>query len=141
MISIGRSNLDSVYIIEDQIEKCSQLSAVTSERDLGMVMSRDLKPHYQECKETSNENTMLAKLRNIFLSRDPILWRRLYTAYVTPHLEYAMAAWSRHTKKCYQIIEKFKENAAKTSNLLNKLSYEEELNNLSLMTLKVQRER
>ena len=141
MMSVGRLNLDGVYTIADQNGKTSQLTAVTSERDLGMVISRDLKPHDQACKAASTANRMLAILRNTFVSRDPILWRRLYTTYVRPHLEYASATWSPYTKKDCQVLEKVQRNATKTSHVLKKLSYEERLTNLGLTTLEVRRER
>ena len=141
MMSVGRLNLDGVYTIADQNGKTSQLTAVTSERDLGMVISRDLKPHDQACKAASTANRILAILRNTFVSRDPILWRRLYTTYVRPHLEYASATWSPYTKKDCQVLEKVQRNATKTSHVFKKLSYEEGLTNLGLTTLEVRRER
>ena len=33
---------------------------------------------------------VLGMLKNNFVSRDPELWKRLYTTYVNPHLEYAI---------------------------------------------------
>ena len=47
MMSVGRSNLDVAYTLADKNGKKSQLTAVTSERDLVMVISTDLKPHDQ----------------------------------------------------------------------------------------------
>ena len=37
-------------------------------------------------------------LKNIFMSRDPELWKSLYTTYVKPHLEYAIQVWNTYTK-------------------------------------------
>ena len=42
---------------------------------------------------------VLALLRNTFVSRDTILWKKFYATYVRPHLEYAVAAWNPYTRR------------------------------------------
>ena len=41
---------------------------------------------------------MLALLRNTFVSRDQLLWKRLYMTYVRPHLKYALVFWGPYIK-------------------------------------------
>ena len=66
---------------------------------------------------------------------------RLYTTYVRPHLEYAVATWNHYSKKDSDILEKVQRRASKVSHLMRKLSYEERLINLSLTTISARRER
>ena len=77
----------------------------------------------------------------LFVSRDVGLWKRLYTTYIRPHLEYAIQAWNPYTKKDIKTLEKVQRRTTKVPNLLKHLSYDERLKNLYLATLDVRRER
>ena len=105
--SIGKENQGTSYSIYNQSGTRSQLIEVASERDLGIIISRNLKPHNQVFKAASTANRMLTVLRNTFESRDPLLWKRLYITCLSTHLEYAVASWSPYIKKDYQILENF----------------------------------
>ena len=80
-------------------------------------------------------------MRNTFVSKDPLLWKKLYTTYVRPHLEYAIPAWSPYTKADKHTLEKVQKRATRTSPSLLGLSYPERLHNLGLTTLERRRER
>ena len=96
------------------------------------MISRDPKPHDQVSKAPSTANKVLAMLKNMFVSRDAGLWKRLYITYVRPHLEYAVQA-CKTLKKCRE------ERKFYTS--FRQLTYEERLHILKLTTLKVKRKR
>ena len=102
---------------------------------------RDLKPRSQVHKAESRANMVLALLRNTFVSRDPILWKKLYTTYVRPHLEYAVAAWNLYTIEDKRTLEKVQRRATSVTKCMEGLTYEERLLNLGLTTLERRRER
>ena len=130
-MNIGRHNQGADYTIRDQNGDMRKLSTTTSERDLGLQISKDLKPHDQVCKTASTANRVLGMLKNTFVSRDPELWKRLYTTYVRPHLEYAIQVWNPYAKKDVATLEKVQRRATKIPHLLKHLTYEERLHNLN----------
>ena len=83
----GQLNQGADYTIGDQDGERRKLTRTSNERDLGVQISKDLKPHDQVCKMALTTNRVLGVLKNTFVSRDPELWKRLYTTYVRPHLE------------------------------------------------------
>ena len=77
------------------------LEVTKVERDLGVLVSDDLKVRAQVEKAASSANHMLSRLRKAFRSRSLILWRTLYLSYVRPHLEFAVQSWSPYQKGEY----------------------------------------
>ena len=59
---------------------------------MDVTIYRDLKTRNQVQMSASKENKELALLRNTFVSREPLQWKRLYTTFVRPHLKYDVAA-------------------------------------------------
>ena len=53
--------------------------------------------------------------------------KQLYTNYVRPHLEYAVATWSPYKKEDKFTLEKVKRRATRVIKSLEGLSYEERL--------------
>jgi hypothetical protein len=66
------------------------LEETKTERDLGVCISNDLKWEHQCNKAAAKANRMLGVLQKTFISRDILLWKRLYLAYVRPLLEFAI---------------------------------------------------
>ena len=86
-------NLD--FDIEDTV-KCERVIMEKSEveRDLGVLVSKDLawKRHVNEM--VSKANKILGMLTKTFSSRDLNLWKQLYVSLVRPHLEFASSVWN-----------------------------------------------
>ena len=74
-----------------------------------VMISHDIKPHNQVQKTVSKAKMVLSLLRNTFVSRDPLLRKKLYTNYVRPHFEYAAAAWSPFIKEDKRTLKKVKQ--------------------------------
>ena len=91
-MNVGRTNTESVFTIEDTLGNRSRLAPTSNERYLVIMISRDLKPHDQICKAVSTAKKVLGVLKSTFVSKDAGLWKRLYTTYVRPHIEYAVQA-------------------------------------------------
>ena len=48
----------------------------------------------------------LGMLKSTFKSRDAIMWKKIYTTYVRPHLEYAIPVWNPFLKGDIEKLEK-----------------------------------
>ena len=108
------------YNSEDLIS----IEKTESERDLGIQVSSDLKYNDQVSKATSKANNMLGQLKRTFVTRDKLIWKKLYTTYVRPHLEFAIAGWNPYLKKDIAQIEKVQRRATKVSPVIRNFSYE-----------------
>jgi ribonucleases P/MRP protein subunit RPP40 len=77
-----------------------------NERDLGVLLRKDLKAVDQVNKSTCTGSRVLAMLVNTFRHRGLNLWAKLYRTYVRPHLEFAVSAWCPYRKKDIATLEK-----------------------------------
>src|SRR5664279_4650277 len=70
-----------------------------SEKDLGMIVSHDLKV-FEHCQHAySKANSMLGLLKRSKTTRDHDVMTQLYKSLVRTHLEYCSSAWSPHYQK------------------------------------------
>ena len=112
----GKKNPNLSYTMKNyNSENLIAIEKTLSERDLGVQVSSDLKYNDQISKATSKANSMLGQLKRTFVTRDKIIWKKLYTTYVRPHLEFAIAAWNPYLKKDINLIEKVQRRDTKVS--------------------------
>ena len=78
---------------------------------------------------------MVGLIRRSFSFLSCSLFKKLYTTFVGPHLEYGQVIWSPHLKKYISIIERVQMRATKLVDGLSKLDYQERLRRLDLPTL------
>ena len=129
------------YTFRDQNRERRKLTTTTNKRDLGVKIRKNLKPHDKVCKAASTANRVFGMLKNTIVSRDPELWKRLYTTYVRPHLEYAVRVWNPYAKKDFTTLEKVQQRATEITYLGKHLTDEERLQNINLESQEVRRER
>ena len=110
-----------------------------SERDLGIQVTSNLKYNDQVSKAASKGNSTLGMLKRTFVTRNTNIWKKLYTTYIRPHLEFAISAWNPYLKKDISTLEKVQRRATKVSHALKGLTYEARLQNLKLTTLEKRR--
>ena len=112
-----------------------ELIETTKERDLGIIISNDLKWSEQSNHAALIANFMLGKLKRSFKNWNKFTFKTLYTAYVRPHLEYATSAWCPYRQKDIKTLEKVQRRATKLVPAVKHLKYTERLRLLDLTTL------
>ena len=111
------------------------------EKDLGVVMSKDLKVARQ-CQESySKANRMLGLINRTIKYKNQEVLMNLYKSMVRPHLEYCSTVWSPHYVKDKQMLEKVQRRFTRMFTHLKKLPYEARLEELGLWLLEERRNR
>ena len=104
------------------------------ERDLGILISSDLKWGPQVSKATRTAQFVLSKVKNSFSYLELETLRPLYLALVRPHLEYAAVAWNPDLIQDSKKIENVQRWATKMCPKLKKITHESSLEKLKLTT-------
>ena len=118
-----------------------QISAVESERDLGIIFNNSLqfKSHINEIIHKANN--ILGIIKRTFRSRDANTIRLLYTTLVRPILDYASTIWNPYLMGDIRNLEKIQRRATKLISSLHNLSYYQRLQQLNLPSLLYRRTR
>ena len=111
------------------------------ERDLGVYISSNLKSQGQVNQATNKANSVLGMLKRTFVCREVIIWKKLYTTYIRPHLEFAVAVWNPHQKGDIARLESVQRRATKVAQDMRGKEYRERLRLLDLTTLSERRKR
>ena len=117
------------------------LECVDAEKDMGVMISKNLKPDTHINKCVSKANSMVGMIRRTFTNINKDMFNRLYKVYVRPILEYCQQIWSPHLQKDIDEIEKVQRRATKLVKGLENLEYEERLEELKLFRLSDRRRR
>ena len=130
----GKKNKEHVYYMNN-----IPLNKSTLEKDLGILVSSDLKPSAQCVNAIKNARIALRNIETSFLYRDHKVFVKIYKQYVRCHLEYASQVWSPWTAVDIDKLEKVQQKAVNMIYGLDGLQYEEKLKKLNLETLKERR--
>jgi hypothetical protein len=142
VIKFGSKPNQYEFTIHDrQTDAVHVLEASNVERDLGVLISSDLKWKHQVEAVAARANRILGMLKNTFQHKSVDLWKKLYTVYVRPHLEFAIAVWNPNRIGDASLLEKVQRRATKVPTSLRNLSYEERLVAFGLTKLEKRRER
>jgi ribonuclease P/MRP protein subunit RPP40 len=124
VMHMGKSNPQHRYFINDYSHSTlHELTPTTSKRYLGIIISADAKWHNHASTIASKANTVLGWFKSSFMSREPNLWKKLYSTYIRPHLEFAAPAWNLYSKQDIDRVEKVQRRATKVSHHLKQFSY------------------
>ena len=118
-----------------------EISSTECARDLGVIVSSDLKWTVQVKSACARANQVLGILKRTFSSREVGLWLRLYISLVRPHLDFGVQVWCPSKKADVSALKKVQQRATKILLLLRGLSYEERLLRLGLTKLSERRVR
>jgi len=130
----GHRNEDVHYTMGGRV-----LSTTTTEKDLGVIISADMKVSEQCAKAASKGNQMLGLIRRTITYKEKELILPLYKTIVRPHLEYCIQAWRPYHKKDIDILERVQRRATKMIIGLKDHSYEDRLKECRLTTLETRR--
>jgi hypothetical protein len=80
-------------------------------------------------------------MKSVFMCRDVDLWKKLYTTYIRPHLEFAAPVWNLYAKSDIDQVERVQRRATKVPHQLKQYDYPTRLGMLGLTTLEARRQR
>ena len=130
----GNTNSKSQYVMGGQ-----PLQVIAEEKDLGVLISDNLKVASQCAKAAMTANRILGMISRTFTSRDKGTILLLFKSLVRPHLEYCIQAWRPYLQKDINLLEKVQHRATKMIANFGILPYEERLRRLKLTTLETRR--
>lgn len=139
VMHVGHKNPTKYYLYENGIPV--ELQETKEEKDLGIIVTHDLKPSKQCIAAAAKGRSVLGMINRHFkrLSRDQFL--SIYKTYVRPHLEYCIQAWSPWLRKDIDVLEKVQRRATRMVTGMKKLNYNQRLKRLNLTTLEERRHR
>ena len=118
-----------------KLEKCHD------EKDLGVLVTDDLKVESQCNQAFSKANRMLGILKRNIVNKTPRIMINLYKTLIRPHVEYCVSAWTPHYAKDKKTLERIQHRFTKLIPGLQRLTYAERLEKLGLWTLEERRNR
>jgi len=98
---IGHSNLGYKYLMDNQY-----LQEVSDEKDLGIMITSDLKSAAQVVEASKKANRSLGMISCTIKYKSKSVLLSLYKSLVRPHLEYCTPVWSPHYVKDKHMLEK-----------------------------------
>jgi hypothetical protein len=133
VMHFGRKNTRAVYSLGDQ-----QLEEVEQEKDLGVIIQKDLKVSEQCVKAVKTANRVLGMIKRAFTYKTKEVVLPLYRSLVRPHLEYCVQAWRPHFQKDINLIEGVQKRVIKMIGTY-KCTYEQRVQELGITTLETRR--
>ena len=94
VMHFGNNNSKSQYIMGGQ-----PLHVISEEKDLGVLISDNIKVASQCAKAAMTANIILAMISRTFTSRDKGTILLLFKSLVRPHLEYCIQAWRPYLQR------------------------------------------
>ena len=140
VMHFGHANGQSKYTMKDNGSEVS-LESTSEEKDLGVWIDDKLKFTSHIGHAVAKSNQILGLIKRSFVYRDTEIIKRLFTALVRPHLEYANAVWHPRFKKDVEQLEKVQRRATKLVTSLRDMSYQKRLQALDLPSLVYRRHR
>ena len=135
VMHIGRNNQKLPYTMSGQKMKITEL-----EKDLGVLISEDMKPSQHCAKAAKSANATLGQI-SLFHYRNKQMLAKLFKVFVRPKLEYAAQAWSPWLEKDCELLENVQKRCIKMMTDVHGETYEEKLKDAGLQLLQERRQR
>ena len=120
-IPFGHENKQQHYFIKD-----SKLSTTREKKDLGVLITDNLKPSSQCAAAVNKTMSALRWSKGGFHYLDIESFKILYKTYIRTNLEFVIQAWSPYLDKYIKVMEKNQRQATKMVPALRHLQYEDE---------------
>jgi len=131
---IGHANIRANYSITES-GNVVVLGSTSEEKDLGVWIDDKLKFTSHAGHVVDRSNQILGLIKRTFVYKDTDVIKKLFTALVRPHLEYANTVWYPRLKKDVEQIEKVQRRATKLINAIRHFPYQKRLQILDLPSL------
>ena len=109
ILHIGRTNQRRKYTLG---EGGPEIACVDKEKDLGVLISADLKPDKMLKRQVQKAHVKLSQFNSTFMYRGKT-WMKLYKTYVKPSMMYSCEAWKPSTKECIEKLEAVQRRAVR----------------------------
>ena len=103
-----------------------ELEHVFELKDLGVILDAELKFDEHILVKVEKANTIIGLIRRTFSYLDGPLFKKLFTTFVRPHLEYGQVIWTPHMKKYVTILENVPHQATKLLDGFHHMSTQKE---------------
>ena len=133
-LHIGRNNPDNSYNMNGHV-----LEDINSQKDLGVIIDRELKFHLQTDAAVKKANQVLGMINRTIQTKTEKTIPLLYMSLVRPHLEYANVVWGPKYKMDQQKIERVQRRATKLIQNIRNFSYQDRLRYLNIPSLHYRR--
>ena len=117
------------------------LEHVPDEKDLWVTIDDEMKFEEHITRKVRVANSIVGQIRRSFSFLDTETFRRIFVAFVRPHLEYCQSVWSPHLRRNIDALENVQIRATKLVDGLSDLDYSERLKRINLPTLAYRRRR
>ena len=134
VMHIGHRNPKAEYALQGSL-----LEETDLEKDLGVLISSDLKFSKQCIEAEKKAQRMLGYIKRQFGYRNKEIVLTLYNSLVRPHLEYAVQFWCPSYRKDIERLERVQARATKLIPSLRHKRYPDRLRELDLFSLETRR--
>ena len=135
-LHIGHGNSRTTYQLGG-----TEVPTATQEKDLGIIVTENLKVSEQCAKVTKTANKVLGIIKWSYEDKSMAILLPLYKALVRPHIEYCVQAWRPYYQKDVDNLEKIQRRATRMMEELRGMEYEERLRQTRLVILEARRTR
>jgi ribonuclease P/MRP protein subunit RPP40 len=134
VMHLGHGNKEYKYLMNGK-----ELQTVMEERDLGVIISQNLKVS-QQCGIAARKGyQLLGLISRSFSCKKKSIIIKLYKSLVRPHLDYCVQAWRPHLQKDIDVLERVQRRATRMIDECKGMDYEERLRITGLTTLETRR--
>ena len=104
---IGSKNTRHIYTMYDSVLNRFEQPETKIEKDLGIMISNDLKWSTQVSYASGKANKMLGIIKHSFKNLDINAPKLLYTSLVRPHLDYANSVWCPYLEQDFKKLNRY----------------------------------